>query len=936
MCKSTVFVILSLLLWPIPSRAGNGVVRGVVTDAHSGDGLPGANVSIRGTALGAATDLEGKYSIRSVPVGRYKVVISFIGYKTMEFDIRVVVDEPAIQDAQLAFEMVESEEVVVTALMEGQVRAINQQLSSNTIVNVVSKDRIEELPDQNAAESLARLPGIAVQRDAGEGQKVVVRGLSPKFNSITINGERIPATDAENRSVDLSMVSTDVLSGIEVFKSLTPDKDGDAVGGTVNFVMKKAQPGLNGNMRFQSGYNDHETELGQYKGSASLGHRLLNGRLGLLGTGSIQRANRSSDLLDAEYIFKREAREGEDRALIEVGKLNLSDRLETRYRLSGSFSADFDLDEGELLLTSLWARTERDELRRRKRYRVDAGRVEYDLRDREINTTLWSNALSGKHDWGALQIDWRSSFSRTTRDIPFSNLARFQERAAFNNSLIDDQGPDLIPAGAKNDIEDTWFQFGTFNPERITDRDLTGQLDLRLPVRLGRNVAGFFKAGGKIRDKNRDRDKEELRTPFAETDRIGRENSDQFDLTREGHIKIGNFIDPVFDAGDFLDGRFEFPLGLSRDRINDFRTTFQDRYDVNRVALLDNYEAGETISSAYLMTQLNLGRRIMLLPGFRFERTTNSYDAKVGELRGDLGAQGAIIDSTGGQEYSEVLPMFHLRYKVTSNFDIRLAATRSLSRPDHFNLVPFENISRSEQTVTRGNSELKHTTVWNYDAYLSFYGRAGLFTVGGFYKELKDIDYIRQTRLTEGELSGFTVTEPVNGEESTVYGIEFDIQTNLSFLPSPLDGIVLNANYSFVDSETFFPFFKIGPRSPDPPFRPTVIDTVRESTLPGQSRHIANLSVGYEKRGFTARVSVLFQEKSLITVGTRDELDGFTDETVRWDIAFSQKFGGGLSTFFNLNNFSDAPEGAFLGISAFPTREEFFGWTGDLGVRYRF
>ena len=76
-------------------------------------------------------------------------------------------------------------------------------------------------------------------RSAGEASKVVIRGLEPKFNAITINNVRIPSTAYDDRSVDLSMISTDMLSGIEVYKAITPDMDAEAVGGVVNLKIKR-------------------------------------------------------------------------------------------------------------------------------------------------------------------------------------------------------------------------------------------------------------------------------------------------------------------------------------------------------------------------------------------------------------------------------------------------------------------------------------------------------------------------------------------------------------------------------------------------------------------------------------------------------------------------------------------------------------------------
>ena len=246
---------------PLPSppakRAAPGQIVGTIRDANSGEPLPGATVRVEGTTLGSATDIEGEYRIAGVPAGEQVLHVSYVGYEHEEIAINVPDGGSITQDVGLSYGVIEGEEVVITAQLEGQARAINQQLASETIVNVVSSDRIQELPDANAAESVGRLPGVAVQRNAGEGQKVVIRGLSPKYSSVTINGARVPPTrqsrnvivqelpgtgqlnpSVDDRSVDLSMMSPDILAGIEVFKSLTPDQDADAIGGTVNAITR--------------------------------------------------------------------------------------------------------------------------------------------------------------------------------------------------------------------------------------------------------------------------------------------------------------------------------------------------------------------------------------------------------------------------------------------------------------------------------------------------------------------------------------------------------------------------------------------------------------------------------------------------------------------------------------------------------------------------
>jgi outer membrane receptor for ferrienterochelin and colicin len=96
----------------------------------------------------------------------------------------------------LTADVVEGETVIVTGQVAGQMSAINQQKSSNTIINVISEEKIKELPDVNAAESIGRLPGVSIIRSGGEANKIILRGLDAKFTNITIDGIKVPPTDA--------------------------------------------------------------------------------------------------------------------------------------------------------------------------------------------------------------------------------------------------------------------------------------------------------------------------------------------------------------------------------------------------------------------------------------------------------------------------------------------------------------------------------------------------------------------------------------------------------------------------------------------------------------------------------------------------------------------------------------------------------------------
>jgi len=242
--KKEIFKLFYLLLLTVLSNElfAQATLQGVVLDSITKAPMVGGIVHLRGTALGANVDREGNYRITSIPAGTYTVRVSYIGYKNKELSVTIPQGSKDVikLNVLLSPDAVEGETIIVYGQQRGQQAAINQQISANTMINVVSEEKIQELPDVNAAEVIGRMPGVSVQRSGGEANKIVLRGLSDKFGAITVDGIRIAATDANSRGVDLSTISQGSLAGIELYKALTPDKDADAIAGTVNLVTKKA------------------------------------------------------------------------------------------------------------------------------------------------------------------------------------------------------------------------------------------------------------------------------------------------------------------------------------------------------------------------------------------------------------------------------------------------------------------------------------------------------------------------------------------------------------------------------------------------------------------------------------------------------------------------------------------------------------------------
>jgi TonB-dependent receptor len=941
-------IILSMLLLVQVSTSfllaqSNAQVAGRVTDATDGSAICGALVLVRGTTIGTVTDAEGKYTLSSLRPGNITLLFRYLGYRSDSATVEVVTEPPLKIDMALAPEALLGQEIVVTAQLQGQRAAINQQLTSNKIVNVVSKDRIQELPDNNAAESISRLPGISIERDAGEGSRVIIRGLAPTFNSITVNGQKIPATDPQNRSVDLSMISSDILAGIEVVKALTPDQDADAVGGTVNFALKKADEGFRSDLRTLGGYNKLNNDWGNFRGSLTLSDRFLETRLGLIASGNWQRANRGSDNLTADYGVVGTLPSGAPD--IRVSSLSLVDKVETRYRYGGNLVADYALPEGELLFNTLYSRTERDETRRRKGYSIGSSPiVRYVLRSSDINIDLFTNSLSGKHQFDLFKVTWQLSSLLSRQNSPNTHESEFRELAAYINQSGIRTIDDAI-AQARNDTSNTIFYTDTYGSETIRERDLTAQMDVTMQFSLGEMVTGELKAGGKYRDKSRSLDGEFRYIEGKDFEPIMRADSGRTYIPGSVlylYPNITNFGDNGFSFGRFLDGRYVIgPANpLSRHKLDAFLDMHRAAYKPDFETDLKDYNAGEKTTAGYLMATVNLGPRVMFLPGFRYERTATHYATKHSSTityneNGDEIA-GAGVDTLGTRTEEDFLPMIHLRYRPLDWADVRLAFTRTLSRPNYLDLAPWER--ETSDGLERGEPFLRNTRVRNYDFILSFYSEYGLLSVGGFYKTLDGITYIRKSRaqsiLGAGQVDYY---HPENSDyETNVYGMEVELQSNLSMLPSPFDGLILNVNYSQMRSKTRFPYqiVRAFRRPPNPQTIIQFVDSTRESRMPGQADELANVTLGYEKAGFSLRVSMAYQGDALQFIGATPQQDGYSKAFLRWDIAMQYKFLRGLALVANVTNLTSLPEGSYLGDAASPIREEYFGWTADFGIRF--
>lgn len=963
-CIASLFIVI-LFMNSVVFAFSAASIEGHIRDAKTGDPLPGANILIVGTSLGAASDSKGKYVIPRVPPGSLTLRVTYIGYEKMEVDVQVIEGQKTVQNFELNYMVVKGKAVVVTAQAEGQLEAINKQLSARAIVNVVSSDRIQELPDANAAESVGRLPGVSVLRSGGEGNKIVIRGLSPKFNAVMIEGVRMSATDFDDRSADLSMISPYMLQGIEVMKAITPDQDADVLGGSVNFKIKEAREGLGGKGgRFgydfiaRSGYNGLKDDYGDYKFVGDVSTRLFNSKLGILAQLDIERRNRSSQAMGASYRLKGPELEQENP--VYISSLNLTDVPRERKRYGGTLVFDYRLPNGKINFKNFFSFGDTKVTSRSESYSIEGTTHNYSVTDTRNKLNVMTSVLNYEQRFSLLKVDSKLSYTRSVNDAPDNLTFNFYELTALSG-VNDKVHPTELPAFAKNRLEATQLSSISEFDKKSEDSELTAAANFELDFNLLRQISGKLKFGGKYRYQDRFYDHNQAGGSLNLGSGVQTRSAilDAYPWMKEtvadgsSNLLYTLFIDKNYDAGTFLNGDYIFGPSADVDLMNGVmdvirRVQEEESYQRHDVTSNTNdYDGNEYISAGYLMADLNIGQAINIIPGFRYEHIKTSYTG----ARGNSSYTGSKqsyrhIDTTMVQTNGYMLPMVHVRFKPFQWFDVRFAYTNSLSKPGFRQLIPRYNIGLT--SVSWHNYKLKPAKSENFDLYFSLHqNHIGLFTFGWFVKRINDLIY--STRKIIIDPAGYELgpetnnldiyTTMNNPNRSDVRGIEVDWQTHFWYLPGFLRGLVFNANYTHIFSETKYPRTQVEVKYvfvPKFEIIKNYIYSFYTDRMLHQPDDIVNAALGYDYKDFSLRLSMLFQSDIFKGTDFWPELRSITDDYYRWDLSIKQDLPWyGLQFYCNVNNLTGALDVDLNTGNLFPAAEQHYGRTVDLGLRWR-
>ena len=990
--KSSLITLLILLLSCFQLYAQEAVtVEGFVLDGTTGEPLPGANVKIEGSLIGSSTDLNGKYTIAGLPSGSYVFSVIYIGYKKIDQTVNVQPGDDQKINFVLEPVTIEGDVIVVSAQREGQMAAINQQINAISIKNIVSADKIEELPESNAAEAVGRLPGISLQREGGEGNKVVIRGLAPKYNKVQIDGVDMAGTDAYDRSTDLSMISPTLLGGIEVTKSAMADQDADQLGGTVNFILKGAPyTGPVYNFTIQGGYNDLRYEYGDYKISGQARRRFMDDLIGVSTIVDVERRNRSSNTVSAGYdtrlIFDED---GNEQTIAVVNSLNIQDISREVERFNASLVFDYNTTSTKAKLSSLFSRANRTQIYRNENTTgLQVGATNRNQRLSFSESTLYvvMNQFKIEQLLGDFKIDFGLNYTYSKDNMPEEISYGGTEagvQKVDNTTLPNSTKPAEVPNYIVNDFSRIRLSSLTDNNFLTKEDEFGTNLDFDWEYRLSDDVNIHFKFGGKYKHKTRkyDFDTIYLNTSVDPSSSVSQAILEKWPwmsaYAQDGKFLYEPFIDSNYDPGDFMQGEYSLEripsLNLGKELIQYLEdelgvewngtTVAPQRFTPNfHTSKLSDYDGSEKYFGAYFMPTVFLGTEITFIPGIRYEHNQTEYTG----VRG-IGSK-AVSE---GYDYHEksvtrkndfFLPMIHTKYKPFNWFDVRASYTHTVTRPSYREFLPSWHIY-VPLSIDYSNPNLKPAKAKNYDLYFSFYGqKTGLFTIGLFAKQIDDLIFpqnqiilsdtiaVTEFGLTEAETGLIPAAfdkKPIysyvnNPNKSELYGIEVEWQTNFWYLPGLLKNIVFGINYTFIQSETKYPRTVPIYETIQGPFGPQRVivgnaDSAYTARMLYQPDHILNLTLGYDFHGFSIRASMQYKYNILSGVNWQPGLRETSSDLYLFDLAVSQKLPfKGLVLFGNVKNLTKTIETNINNGTGYMSNKEYYGLTADIGLKFKF
>ncbi len=861
---------LLFLVWPVDAVAFAtvGVVSGRVLDATNRLPVAEAEIRVLGSATVVATSSAGDFelSIGGAPA-RLRVLAP--GYRPLEVLLESGFTEILLERGP---DHVFNGSVTV----RGSVPRLGEGLRLD---QPLSEEVLRLRPHTSAAEALQRVAGAIAERDKGYADHVVIRGAESRLVATALDGEPLASPDGDVRSAGVGLVPADFLQEVRVSKTVTPGMDGNAIGGVINLVTREAPTDGLRTVDISNGW-DSETENRLVAGGATVGRRFDKGGLGALLSAHVQEADRGAERLEASY------RGGL------VSEVDLGDYTFVRQRQGFAAALDSSPNDATALRAKgLFGSLATDELIRSLEFDLADREIERELKDSRLVRDISSATLGGDHRLGGgFHVDYKIGAQRASETEPGRIDTSFiQENVSFAPKQ-------LQPVPLDEDIRRFRLDQIGVEDNSTKEEDVFVALNLSARIRQ-RSDPGLFRAGLKLRDKEKSRD------------------ADTTGFEPERTLFLASFLDSGFADDAFLRGRYALGPMVDRDEARGLIDRFDLTGDRSFEEEVADYRARETTSAAYVMAELTLGESFTMLPGVRYERTSSDY------LGFEVIAADSLEDSSkrdvaGSGSYGMWLPGIHASYSIGPSLVLRGAFTRTLARPDYFDLVPYRIFDFEDAELELGNAALRPTSALNLDLEIDWRpSSASQFSVGLFQKKMADFIFSRRS-LQEILSRLFEVSQPVNGHRASLRGIEASLRHRFGSRSGLFEGLGLEVRLAGTESSA-------------------VIDEL-ESTrlrLPSQPSLSGQLLLTYNRGRVFGELSAGYFGQYLLELGNDRAEDLYVVSQRRLDVAAGFSATERTQIFLRIDNLADEP---FLVYEGSPDRSflmEYTGWSVRAGLK---
>jgi len=904
MIKKLYFLIL-FVLFTTAAWAQNATLKGHITDSKTGEVLPGAVIHFDDYKNAVSANEKGEYTLTNITPGDYKVKVKFIGYSEFEQKIKISASQVMVLEIKLESKTNDLKTVTVFGKLDKESEAAGRTSEKNAdnITNVVTAKVMERSPDINAANVLSRVSGVTIQRNTGGDEAyAIIRGLEPRYNNTLINGVKVTSPDEKSRYVSLDVVPSDLLQRIEVSKTLLPEMEGDAIGGTVNLVFKEAPDTMLLKATLQTGYSQifldrkfvtfSKQDIQQQSPSArngstynaqssdfsrsnldfqsktalpssvvglTYGNRFLDGKLGIMIADNFQNQyyGSNSEFNPVAPNVNNDYKPG----ITDVSKLTYSNQqLNNGLVLHSDYKID---DHNQLLLSNVLLYSYLAQARlsvdtgivggNGGRNGPGTGTVTNDDRSLTQKELLENLKLEGKHILSKhFLFDWAGVFSVATKKVP-------DEADISYNHLIN---PDFTSTPNYFDgINHTW--------QHNNDRDESGLANLTYRTKVNK-IPLQIKVGGLYRHKDRYNVQDNyLLHPLA-----GPDGGKQ------------QFVD-IYSAQDTVYN----PRGTAA-------------YDVN------NYRAFENVAAGYAEFKISLPK-LDIFGGVREEHTSQGFDYITFI---------PTLENNVRKTYTDLLPSLQLNYKLSNKSQLRASYFSSISRPNYYELVPYVN-DGFNGTATMGNPALKHATADNFDLRYELYPKDDeqLF-VSAFYKILYNPIELSISDFNGGDI----VSEPENvAPKATVEGIELVYTRYFGHFG-------VSGNYAYIYSNVKAPKIvadSVGPNNQR-------VYKLESRPLQGQTKNSLNASLMYRDthHGIFVQLAYQYIGKTLSQLYASYGYDYYTQAQSFLALSGEKAIGKHFTIFGKFNNLLNTP--TTTEINNIVVGQDIYKANYNLGLRY--